>query len=208
MDRNKVQVHNIGEERSVGFFNYEIGIWGKKNIESASRKMVLNKSHDLLNRAASFRRFLPQAKEIKELKVKWNERMAGLQVQGYNEKEVLNLKLEAQKLEDLEFLKNQTYPGPFTNITDVNAFMEAVPESKLKNDRMYREIRFQRNSSTALKRDAKVFRLKGAHKNLDTSDYASNLCQYLDHSKGGSNLSMGDLRNVLNGLNSIMMVKL
>ena len=27
---NKVQVHNIGKERSVGFFNYEIGFRGKK----------------------------------------------------------------------------------------------------------------------------------------------------------------------------------
>ena len=57
--------------------------------------------------------------------------------------------------------------------------------------------------STALKRDAEVFRLKKDHKNLDTSDYAANLCQYLDQSRGVTNLSMGDLRNVLNGLNSI-----
>ena len=69
---------------------------------------------------------------------------------------------------------------------------------------MYRKVRFQRNSSTALKRDAVVFRLKCAHKNLETIDYATNLCKYLDQSKGVSTLSMGDLRNVLNGLNGIV----
>lgn len=54
--------------------------------------------------------------------------------------------------------------------------MEAVPESKEKNERVYREVRFQRSSSTSMKRDAEVFRLK----RLETIDYATNLCQYLD----------------------------
>ena len=32
--------------------------------------------------------------------------------------------------------------------------MDSEPESKLKNDGKYREIRFHKNSSTAVKRDA------------------------------------------------------
>ena len=79
--------------------------------------------------------------------------MAKLQDKGYSEKEVLNLKVKVQKLEDLEFLKNQKHSGPFTNIDDVKTFMDTEPESKSKNDLMYREIRFQKNSSTAMKRD-------------------------------------------------------
>ena len=39
-------------------------------------------------------------------------------------------------------------------------------------------------------------------KNLDTLDYAENLCHYLDHSWGATELSMGDQRNVLNRLNN------
>ena len=35
---NIVQVHNLGEERNVGLFNYEISIRGKKNFEATSRK--------------------------------------------------------------------------------------------------------------------------------------------------------------------------
>ena len=45
---NTVQVHNLGEERNVGLFNYEISIRGKKNFEAASQKLVLNKSNDLI----------------------------------------------------------------------------------------------------------------------------------------------------------------
>ena len=80
IDQNKVQVHNIGEERSVGLFIYEIGIRGKKNIEAASRKMILRKASDLLKKeSCSLHRMRSQAKEIKELKVTWNERMAKFQ---------------------------------------------------------------------------------------------------------------------------------
>ena len=86
------------------------------------------------------------------------------------------MRLDAQKLEDLEYLKRQKYPGPFTSTSDVKDFMDSEPESKFKNERMYKEIRFQRNSSTSMKRDSAVFRLKSCHKNLDTSDYATNVC--------------------------------
>ena len=47
---DKVQVHNIGEERSVGFINYEMDIQGKKNFDSVSKKMILNKSFDLISK--------------------------------------------------------------------------------------------------------------------------------------------------------------
>ena len=202
IDQNKIQVHNIGEERSVGLFNYEIGIRDKKNIEAASRKMILSKASDLLKKeSCSLHRMRSQAKEIKELKVAWNERMAKLQDKGYSVKEMVNLKVEAQKLEDLEFLTKQKQPGPFTKIDDVNTFMNSEPESISKNNRMYREIQFQKNSSTGIKSDAAVFRLKRNHKNLDTSDYAANLCEYLNHARCSTKLSMCDLRNVLNGLN-------
>ena len=35
---NEVQVHNIGEERSVRFFNYEIGIRDKKMLRQCQGK--------------------------------------------------------------------------------------------------------------------------------------------------------------------------
>ena len=40
-------LHNIKEERNVGFINYEVKIRGKKELESASN-LVINKSIDIL----------------------------------------------------------------------------------------------------------------------------------------------------------------
>ena len=79
--------------------------------------------------------------------------------------------------------------------------MATTLETKDKNERMYREIRFQRNSSKALKPDHKLFRLKQGSRNLQTTDYAENLCSYLEQSRVIQTLTMSDLRNVLVGLN-------
>ena len=86
--------------------------------------------------------------------------------------------------------------------------MDGVQESKQKNERMYRELSFQGNSSTVMKRVSEmlVLRLKRAHKNLETIGYAANLCQHLDQTKDITSISIGDLRNVLNVLNIIVEV--
>ena len=52
-DHKRVKVeqallHNLNEEKGVGFVNYEIKIKGKENLDSVSKKMVLNKSKDVL----------------------------------------------------------------------------------------------------------------------------------------------------------------
>ena len=39
---NTTTVHNLGEERSVGNINYELGIRGKRNLEASSKKLILN----------------------------------------------------------------------------------------------------------------------------------------------------------------------
>ena len=50
--------------------------------------------------------------------------MKALQEKGYNEKELLNLKNEDDKMKDLEFLKKQTIPGPFTTSDEVQSFID------------------------------------------------------------------------------------
>ena len=47
--------------------------------------------------------------------------------------------------------------------------MENEDEGKEKNKWMYTEVRFQRNSSRSLKKQAAAFRLKCNQKNLETS---------------------------------------
>ena len=58
--------------------------------------------------------------------------MFKLQEKEYSEKAILNTKIESQKLQDLEYLKQQSNPGPFTSTEQVKTFMEQIPESKEK----------------------------------------------------------------------------
>ena len=95
---NTVQVHNLGKEHNVELFNYEISIRGKKNFEAASRKLVLNKSNDLIfnpQTNISHKNFRKAARKIKELKINWNLKMPEQQEKGYSEKVILNTKTES-----------------------------------------------------------------------------------------------------------------
>ena len=130
--------------------------------------------------------------------------MKEMEEKGFSKADLKNKNLERTKLEDLDFLRNQVTPGPFTTSEEVKKFMESEPESDNKNRRMYHEVRFQRNTSQALKKEAAVFRLKRDSRNLLTTEYASNLCHYLDQSRSVTNLTMCDLRNVLTGLNGVI----
>ena len=70
----KAEIHNLGEERNVGFLNNELDIKGKQHLETASMKMVLNKSMDLITQSGEgYKKFRKAATEIKEIKLNWNE---------------------------------------------------------------------------------------------------------------------------------------
>ena len=204
---DKVIVHNIGEERNVGLCNFEISIRGKNNLNSVSRKMVLNRSSDLLEerQPGDFKKFKKEAAAIKEIHIKWNKKMQELEEKGYSEKELVNSKKEASKLKDLEFLKSQHIPGPFTSNGEIQAFMTSCVESKEKNNRMYREVRYARITCLSLKETSSVFQIRSGGKNLLTQDYADNLCQYLDDSSVVSTLSMSDFNNVLTAMHGMYM---
>ena len=47
---NKTAIHDLREERSIGSINNELEVRGKRNKESVLRKLVLNKSFDLLEK--------------------------------------------------------------------------------------------------------------------------------------------------------------
>ena len=69
--------------------------------------------------------------------------------------------------------------------------MEDIPESKDKNNTIFIEIRFQKNTLTAMRKNARVFRLNKNYHTLDTSDKTSNLCRYLNPTMGITRLSVG-----------------
>ena len=67
--------------------------------------------------------------------MKWTEKLKSFQADGYSKQECLNLRKESERLELLEFLKLQEFPGPFTKPTKVKEFMQSDlrPEKKKKN---------------------------------------------------------------------------
>ena len=85
--------------------------------------------------------------------------MKAMESNTFVEKEKLNMHLESVKYKDLEFLK--TKGGPFTTSEEVEKFMANNEiETKEKNQRLYVEVRYTKNSSLRLKHSDSVFRLK------------------------------------------------
>ena len=82
-------VHNLNEERSVGSVNYEIQIRGKKNLNTVSKKIIINKGKDLLEAVNpnEMKKFRKAAAAIKELKLDWSKEVQKQQEQAFSEKE-------------------------------------------------------------------------------------------------------------------------
>ena len=199
LDKN-VQTHNIGEERNVGMINYELSIRGKGNLDSVSRKLVLNRSSDLLKEnCSSFKKYRKAAADIKKIRVKWNAKMKELEKRGFDTKEALNLKKDASKLKDLDFLKTQTIPGPFSSTKDVDMFLESDLTPKEKQDRLYVEVRYAK--TTCLSMNTKplnqFFKLRQKSRKLEFNIYADCLKRYFDTSKSVNTVSLPEFKNTL-----------
>ena len=66
----------------------------KENLQTASRKVVINKSVDLLpkNMLIDIKKFRKQVKIVEEIRVNWNEKMKELQTKVFEEKDLVNVK--------------------------------------------------------------------------------------------------------------------
>ena len=140
------------------------------------------------------------AKDIKELKLKWKERVQTLQSEAYSEKEKVALREESVKYELLEKLKNKEFPGPFAKEDDVKNFMLLNYNDDVKNKRLYIEVRYPRIICMSLKRTAAVFRPKRNHRNLRTEEYAENLISFLSNARLCKTVTMTDLTNIMHGI--------
>ena len=198
----KAPTHNLNEERSVGFINYELQIRGKANLESASKKMVLNKSMDYLENAEpnEIRKFRKPAQEIKKLKLEWKEKLKEHAKELYSEKEKSCLKDESDKFDILEVLKKEECKGPFTTCEEIDRYLALDIDDTQRNKRLYNEVKYARLTSMSLKPSAPVFRLKRDHKNLSTDDYAANLKSYLNAARCCTTITIDDLNNVMCGI--------
>ena len=198
---NNAATHNLGEERSVGHVNYELGIRGKANLEASSRKLILNKSFDLVEasgKLSTYKSFRKAARDIKAMKIEWDKKMKRLEEEGNLRKDIDNNHIGNVKYADLEYLKARN--GPFTKLEEVVEYDCNTPESKEKNKRLYTEVRYAKNSCLSMKHTS-VFRLKRGHRNLSSKEYVENLCQYLGDSRIKTVLTADDLSELLRKLN-------
>lgn len=139
-------VHNLGEERNVGMLNYELNLRGRKEFKTCSQNMVLNRSTDIIrNEFKDLRKFKLPAKEIKELKLQWTNKMAEIEKEGLQLKEASSLAQEKKKLQDLEFLKTQSPVGPFTSAEEVEKYMKSEVDEEQRNKRLYTEMRYAKH---------------------------------------------------------------
>ena len=83
--------------------------------------------------------------------------------------------------------------------------MNSTIESKSKNNRLYREVRYTRNTCLSMSNPTKFFKLKRNGENLASEDYASFLITYFENSRSLTKLTIPDLKNVLGSMNSLML---
>ena len=121
----------------------------------------------------NYKKYKFQAKEIKDIMKQWNEKMAVLQEQGYNEKKLKEK--ERNKLKDLTYLKSQVPPGPFSTTDEVRSYTRLPLEENEKNKRWYVKVRYARGSSSTLKETASIFRLKRWIKAMIFSSFFSSI---------------------------------
>ena len=136
------------------------------------------------------------SKEIKDVMKQWSEKMAVSQKQGYNEKKLINVKKESNKLNNLTHVKSQVPPGPFRTADEAHNYIRLPLEENEKNKRLYVEVRYARVSSSSFRETASIFRLKQNGRNLTTQEYADNLIKYMDDTESMNTLTLADLNTV------------
>ena len=89
--------------------------------------------------------------------------MKALEKEGLASKEAASLTEESKKLSDLEFLKSQNPPGPFTSAEQVDMYMtnDSIINTVKNNDN---EVRYAKSSTSNMKRSSSIFKLKKNYK--------------------------------------------
>ena len=128
--------------------------------------------------------------------------MVEIEKEGMTLKEAASLTQERKKLQDLEYLKAQIPPGPFTSAENVDQYMKSEVDELEKNERLYIEVRYAKMTSSNMKRSSPLFRLKKNYKKLDSEDYAHSLKIYSGCVHSVKTITLSDLSYILTGLNA------
>ena len=139
------------------------------------------------------------ASEFHSVKVEWSKSQDELEEAAFLRKKDAKRSYDQIRNKDLAFLK--PLGGPFTNIESLEEFVKSTDIlEKVKQMRLYSEVRFAKYSSVTLKRDDEMFRLMRAHKKLSVSEYYSNLRLYLSQVSLSTSATMTDFKNAVSDL--------
>ena len=117
-------------------------------------------------------------KTVNLLIQQWKQKQSELELAGLDKKEAIAITTEKRKYRDLAKLKSMG--GPFVSSEEVDSFMDNkdIPD-RVKEDRLYIEVRYSRDTSLTLPKASDLFDLKHKYRNLPITTYASNLKVYL-----------------------------
>ena len=186
-------INNLDAERSVGSINYELDRRGPKQLSAAGSAHVKAKSVDLveLHPVDEFKQFGKKAKRVNSLVTEWSAEQAKLEESGLSRMEVSRVSAEKRKLSDLEKLVAQG--GPFTRSKQVDDFLKRKRLSdKDKQDRLYLEVRYARDTTLSLPKSSDLFRLRESYQALPTKKLAKNLKVYLDKASSNASVTWAD----------------
>ena len=177
---NQAPINNLDSERAVGSINYELSQRGATQLKAASDSLVKNKSYDLieLRPVGEYKSFRGAAKAVNLLVKNWKDMQLEMEKKGMSKKEIESLASEKRKTADLDKLK--IWAGPFTKPEEVDMFLERPGlTEKQKQDRLYTEVRYARDTTLSLPKKSDLFRLKEKYKALSVEKFAANLKVYL-----------------------------
>ena len=162
-------VHNMSMERLCGTADFRLKKLG--TLAAVSRSIVLDKTKDLrAGSTSSMRSFKDAVKAKREVELKWSERMQKKLAEGADEKQVLAQRQERKRLNMLDSLK--AVGGPFTHAAEVKEYVELRSgiDSKMKQQRLKKEVQFARESSTTLPKSDPIFRIRITMPNKKSRD--------------------------------------
>lgn len=200
----KAPIHNIKSEQSVALANFELSRRGPNHLAAASRAIVCGKNADLLDRQPpeKFREFaslVGQGGKVPEIIGEFKAKQTELENASLAAKTNATASLERRRFKDLAAL--QSFGGPFVSSADVDRYV-ADPEisAKEKQDRLYKEVRFARDSSMSIPRNYDIFKLRKKYRPLPYEEYACNLKIYLDNVSTNASVTMDDFSRALAAL--------
>ena len=194
-------INNMSSERVVGAINYELGIRGAIQCTAASSAVLKGRSYDLieLKPAGEYLKHKKNVTVINTLIKDWIKKQKKIEDEGMTKKELAGLVVEKRRNTDLTKLK--AMGGPFTQPKEVDNYaMNEVITYKEKQDRLYLEVRYARDTCLSLPKTSDLFRLKQNYQKMKLEVYITNLKTYLSKISAVSSSTMNDFEKAIKDL--------